>query len=432
MLLRCLMVLILVYACKQQEIEVVKTPVSGVTDKDANYLTIGDDTLTVRDRLFSDSLDMEVDRYAYLKLDTWKWPRIIYLEKEQSHHLNFTENWITTAGSDINEYLLNRDSILQPYSARWNMDESEFTQTWEQEFPHNLLRIDSFFSNKNISSAQLKELKQMEYFQRAHRTANFISFQEKKGKSIDRSIYAFVDSMELNNDRLDFHVNNRNFQFYYYTDKIPDSMPDTIYPFAVIDTVMNKVSSPDIRSMIISLVVKSGLYDDTVDHDALFARYKNTVGEPSGEMEGLYEKIQKLKPGNPAPSIGSLIDKDGVEKNLEDFEGKNILLSVWGTWCPYCKEELPHLMKLQEKFSDKIVSVAISLDTEEQKWKEFIREKNWTATHLMDPDNKSVFQKNYLINGTNVHYLIDKKGGIVASGFKPSDERVRDFIEGME
>lgn len=42
-------------------------------------------------------------------------------------------------------------------------------------------------------------------------------------------------------------------------------------------------------------------------------------------------------------------DSDGTSLSLADFHGKVILLNIWATWCPPCREEMPALDRLQAK-----------------------------------------------------------------------------------
>lgn len=42
-------------------------------------------------------------------------------------------------------------------------------------------------------------------------------------------------------------------------------------------------------------------------------------------------------------------DSDGTARSLADFRGKAILLNIWATWCPPCREEMPALDRLQAK-----------------------------------------------------------------------------------
>ena len=43
----------------------------------------------------------------------------------------------------------------------------------------------------------------------------------------------------------------------------------------------------------------------------------------------------------------SFSDVDGKPLSLQDFRGKIVLLNLWATWCPPCREELPSLERLQ-------------------------------------------------------------------------------------
>src|SRR5690348_17156633 len=36
--------------------------------------------------------------------------------------------------------------------------------------------------------------------------------------------------------------------------------------------------------------------------------------------------------------------------NLESYRGKVVLINFWTTWCPGCRDEMPDLIKLQQKF----------------------------------------------------------------------------------
>ncbi|MGH7598807.1 MAG: TlpA disulfide reductase family protein, partial [bacterium] len=46
----------------------------------------------------------------------------------------------------------------------------------------------------------------------------------------------------------------------------------------------------------------------------------------------------------------SLPDVNGGEVALQSFRGKVVLLNFWATWCGPCREELPELDRVQEKF----------------------------------------------------------------------------------
>ena len=219
---------------------------TGVTDNDTEFVVFGKDTLRIDNGRFIDTIQLNSSQYTYIQLNTWEWPKLIYAEKNKSLKLDLTDSRMTAEGDVLNHYLLNIDSLLIPYSLRWDMKEEIFRETLKSELAANFQKIDRFFLIQSVSNEQVDELKQIEKLKVAHRTANFIGFQEKNGNTIDRNIYDFTNGINLNNKRLAKQINNRNFQYYFLLDKVSKNLPDSIYPFAAIDTV-NKYS--DIESI---------------------------------------------------------------------------------------------------------------------------------------------------------------------------------------
>ncbi|MCI0744005.1 MAG: TlpA family protein disulfide reductase [Verrucomicrobia subdivision 3 bacterium] len=53
---------------------------------------------------------------------------------------------------------------------------------------------------------------------------------------------------------------------------------------------------------------------------------------------------------------------DGHKVRLSDFRGKIVLVNFWTTWCTACVSEMPELIALQKKHTDKLVILGVSLD----------------------------------------------------------------------
>src|SRR5262249_59973090 len=45
-----------------------------------------------------------------------------------------------------------------------------------------------------------------------------------------------------------------------------------------------------------------------------------------------------------------LPDLDGKKVSLADYKGKVVIVDLWGTWCPPCREEIPHFVDLYRKY----------------------------------------------------------------------------------
>jgi thiol-disulfide isomerase/thioredoxin len=58
----------------------------------------------------------------------------------------------------------------------------------------------------------------------------------------------------------------------------------------------------------------------------------------------------------PAPSgilKTEIKDLDGNVFKVEDKKGKVVLLNLWATWCGPCRDEMPEIVEMQEKYKDK-------------------------------------------------------------------------------
>ena len=46
----------------------------------------------------------------------------------------------------------------------------------------------------------------------------------------------------------------------------------------------------------------------------------------------------------------AMLDLEGKQHNISDWDGQVILLNFWATWCPPCRDEIPAFIKLQEQY----------------------------------------------------------------------------------
>ena len=61
----------------------------------------------------------------------------------------------------------------------------------------------------------------------------------------------------------------------------------------------------------------------------------------------------------------AMLDLEGKQHNISDWDGQVILLNFWATWCPPCLEEIPAFIELQESYADQglqILGVAVDDD----------------------------------------------------------------------
>ena len=71
-----------------------------------------------------------------------------------------------------------------------------------------------------------------------------------------------------------------------------------------------------------------------------------------------------LKVGDEAPEIA--VDGWWQEKVPEKrSKGKVYVVDFWASWCPPCRESMPHLMQMQNKYGDYATFIGISTDDDQ-------------------------------------------------------------------
>ena len=133
---------------------------------------------------------------------------------------------------------------------------------------------------------------------------------------------------------------------------------------------------------------------------------------------------QSSLPGHeirPAPKYGALT-LEGKPASLESFQGKPVLINVWATWCVPCRQEMPALESLHNKFSDQglqIIGVSIDGPGTAQRIKSFIDRMGITYNILHDPDDK--FSRAFRTIGVPESFLINANGEIIHAWKGPFD-----------
>ena len=81
----------------------------------------------------------------------------------------------------------------------------------------------------------------------------------------------------------------------------------------------------------------------------------------SPENGGAKPKIKFVKDPVAVPEL-TLKTLDGRTLSSRDWKGKVTLVNFWATWCPPCREEIPDLIKLQERYKDHLQIIGVSSD----------------------------------------------------------------------
>jgi cytochrome c biogenesis protein CcmG/thiol:disulfide interchange protein DsbE len=130
--------------------------------------------------------------------------------------------------------------------------------------------------------------------------------------------------------------------------------------------------------------------------------------------------IEIVAAGSPAPEFQAF-DLDGNPVTLAEYEGRVVLLNIWATWCPPCREEMPSMQRLYDDMADTDFEIlAVSVDVNPGQRDEFGRlsgeidvfadSLGLTFPVLWDRDRK--IERTYQTTGVPETFLIGRDGVI--------------------
>jgi thiol-disulfide isomerase/thioredoxin len=116
---------------------------------------------------------------------------------------------------------------------------------------------------------------------------------------------------------------------------------------------------------------------------------------------------------------------EGQKLSMDELQGKVVLIDFWATWCQPCREALPHIRKIADKFHDEpFVVLSVNVDTDEKKWKSFVAENRMTWPQYFDTGFTGPVARMFDVNAIPHTFTIDADGIV-------QDEKVGDAsIEG--
>jgi thiol-disulfide isomerase/thioredoxin len=102
---------------------------------------------------------------------------------------------------------------------------------------------------------------------------------------------------------------------------------------------------------------------------------------------------------------------DGQRVSMDDLQGKVVLVDFWATWCGPCREALPHMQNVARKFRGQpLVILSVSLDSDEQKWKDFIVKNEMTWPQYRDGGFTGPIARMFNVTAIPHTFTIDTDG----------------------
>ena len=144
-----------------------------------------------------------------------------------------------------------------------------------------------------------------------------------------------------------------------------------------------------------------------------------------------------LKSNEATESSIQLEDLDGNEVTLADYEGKNVYVKFWASWCPICLAGLEDVTELAAEDTDfEVVTVVAPGYNNEKKKDAFVKwykgvENVQDLPVLMNEGGKLV--KDFEVRGYPTSAFINKKGELVQTqAGQLSNDQIKEMMSQID
>ncbi|MBL8078603.1 MAG: TlpA family protein disulfide reductase [Anaerolineales bacterium] len=112
----------------------------------------------------------------------------------------------------------------------------------------------------------------------------------------------------------------------------------------------------------------------------------------------------------PAPEL-DLVALNGVPVSLADYRGSVVLVNLWATWCPPCRQEMPTLQAFYDRYKDDgFVLIAIDQEETREVVQPFVEEFDLTFPIWLDIDYLA--QREFKTMSLPSSYVVDRNGRV--------------------
>lgn len=124
--------------------------------------------------------------------------------------------------------------------------------------------------------------------------------------------------------------------------------------------------------------------------------------------------------GEPAPAFAAPSLATGDSISLASLRGHPLVLNLWATWCPPCREETPYLQSVYDRHRGaglQMVGITVDGRSAAETAREFLREAGATYPQLHDPAMRALDV--FKIIGLPATYVLDAEGILHFAGNRP-------------
>ncbi len=119
----------------------------------------------------------------------------------------------------------------------------------------------------------------------------------------------------------------------------------------------------------------------------------------------------------------ALQSRDGETVSLAQLRGQVVMINFWATWCGPCREEMPHLEALHQRYAALgFTLLGINVEENSEDAEEWLEEMPVSFSILFDPEN--YVSELYDVVAMPSTVLVDRQGNLRFShhGYQPGYE----------
>lgn len=431
-LLFLLLLSAVIFSCQQKKEVTINLSVKDKAFDHVNLIQETADTSVMPDETGKAVIVAKVEEPQYAVLN-YKWKRLpVYLEPGK----DFTATWDMTPsgleisfegeGGDINSFI-NSKELKIPVMSDFNLPEEEFMEKMDQYVAENYKKLES----KGFDKAFVEKEKQ-----RINYDVYGILWQYARRQAVSDAFYAKIKGLMVEEPwmlQLASYSNYMQGAVNTLALKGEDELSIPVHERVMrqLNYTLENIKEPKIKEYLIASFAYDYVDSEGVDEaEDINKIFEENVTDP--QMRAAYRKIydegSMITKGKKSINF-KYKDINGKEVSLDDLKGNLVYIDVWATWCGPCREEIPHLQKLEEMFKDmKIKFVSISTDQNKDAWEKMVREEKLGGIQLHAGTDES-FVKAYRINGIPRFILLDQEGRILEANMsRPSKEETVQYL----
>ena len=177
------------------------------------------------------------------------------------------------------------------------------------------------------------------------------------------------------------------------------------------------------------------------EEDILKPADPEVVPNKPADAEEFAVEAGSLGLGDAAPplAVASIAQGDAVASTFSD-DGQITVVEFWATWCPPCRDSMPHMSKLQDNYGDKVRFIGFS-DEKPEVVDNFLEKKSgdktWaeTVTYTLAMDKNGETSRRYMTgagqSGIPTAFIVGRTGKLEWIGHPMSmDEPLEKIVAG--